>query len=130
MTRVLIRASPLLLAVGCAVAPPPPSPDPFAGGARAEGRLGDSVPAETAFCVSRGVPLSTVLLVSDGAAVRPAPGALAAGQPDYALTLRRSEGGIAWVRQVGDAAPPAAMAAAERLDGALADCASAPGGRA
>jgi hypothetical protein len=115
---------------GCAVAAPPPSPDPIAGGARLEGALApDASPPQTAFCVSQAVPLSYVVLTSDGAAVRPAPGTIAAGEPDYAVTLRRSRAGATWVRQVGDAAPPSRVAVtAYRLDSALARCISGPVG--
>ena len=115
------------LLAGCAVAPRPPSPDPIEGGARLEGRLGSASPAQAAFCVSREMPLSYVVLISDGAAVRPAPGAWAAGQPDYALTLRRSEAGTIWLRQVGEAEPSTTAIIADRLDRALADCAAASG---
>ncbi len=127
MKRVAPGALPLLgmlAAAGCAIAPRPPSPDPIAGGNRLEGRLEGASPAQAAFCVSQGVPLSYVLLVSDGAAVRPAPGNWPAIDPGYALTLRRSEGGVAWLRQVGETADPSTAAAiADRLDRALADCA-------
>ena len=129
MTRALLA---LLLVAGCSIPRPPPSPEPIAGGgARQEGRLGGGAsPAQAAFCVSQRVPLSLVVLTSDGAAVRPAPGTLAAGAPDYALTVRRSEDGTTWLRQVGDAEPARVAAAADRLDAALAACAVEPGGTA
>jgi hypothetical protein len=120
----------LPLLAGCAIAPRPPSPDPIQGGTRAEGRLDGASPARTAFCVSQGVPLSYVLLISDGAAVRPVPGVWPAIDPGYALTLRRAEGGVTWLRQVGDADPATAAAIAERLDRALAECSSVVGGDA
>lgn len=125
----MTRAPPLPLlllaaAGGCAIPQPPPSPDPIGGGTRAEGKLDGASPALAAFCVSQGVPLSHVLLVSDGAAVRPAPGVRPAVDPGYALTMRRAEGGVAWLRQVGEAADPETAAAiADRLDRALAACA-------
>ena len=112
-----------LLLAGCAVAPRPPSPDPIQGGTRAEGKLDGASPARTAFCVSQGMPLSYVLLTSDGAAVRPVPGVWPAIEPGYALTLRRAESGTTWLRQVGEAEPSTAAAVAERLDRALAVCA-------
>lgn len=125
--RAAALAIPALLA-SCAVSAPPPSPDPFVGGARQEGALGrDASPSQAAFCVSQGVPLSHVLLTTDGAAVRPAPGSRAAGDPDYALTLRQSEAGTTWLRQVGDADAARAAFTAYRLDRALAGCAPAPG---
>ena len=128
MKRALLL---LFLVAGCSIPQRPPSPDPIGGGARQEGRLGgDASPAQAAFCVSQKVPLSLVVLTSDGAAVRPAPGALAAGAPDYALTVRRSEDGTTWLRQVGDAEPAWVAAAAHRLDAALAACAVEPGGTA
>ena len=107
----------------------PPSPDPIQGGIRAEGKLDGAGPAQAAFCVSQAVPLSYVLLVSDGAAVRPVPGVWPAIEPAYAVTLRRAEGGATWVRQVGGADPATAAALAERLDRALAECSSVVGGR-
>lgn len=122
-----VPAALLLLALapaGCSVAPRPPSPDPIGGGTRAEGKLDGAGPAQTAFCVSQGVPLSYVLLTSDGAAVRPVPGVWPAIDPGYALTLRRAEGGVTWLRQVGEAEPATAAAIAARLDGALAECSS------
>ena len=132
MKRTLLRALPILgpLLAGCAVAPRPPSPDPIQGGARLEGRLAGAGPAQAAFCVSQRVPLSYVLLTSDGAAVRPAPGFWPAVEPGYAVTLRRSEGGAVWLRQVGEAQPSTAAALADRLDRALAECSSATGGGA
>jgi len=120
----------LALLAGCAIAPRPPSPDPIRGGIRQEGRLDGASPAEVAFCVSQEVPLSYVLLISDGAAVRPVPGVWPAIEPGYALTLRRTDAGTAWLRQVGEAEPSMAAAIADRLDRALADCASAAGGDA
>ena len=112
------------LLAGCSIPPRPPSPDPIQGGTRLEGRLDGASPAQTAFCVSQEVPLSYVLLISDGAAVRPAPGVWPAIQPGYAVTMRRVEGGVSWVRQVGETADPATAAAiADRLDRALAACA-------
>ena len=93
------------------------------GGIRAEGKREAASPAQAAFCASQEVPLSYVLLVSDGAAVRPAPGTWPAIEPGYALTLRRSEAGIAWLRQVGEAELSTAAALADRLDRALAECA-------
>jgi hypothetical protein len=127
MRRILALLLPLLAA--CGVPQPQRSSDPFEGGARAEGRLdGGASAAQTAFCVSRDVPLSLVVLPPDGAAVRPAPGTIAAGRPDYALTFRQTNDGIAWLRQVADADPAAAAAVATRLDRALAGC--APGGNA
>ena len=125
---MLLCALPLL--AGCAVAPRPPSPDPIQGGTRAEGKLDDASPARTAFCVSQGMPLSYVLLTSDGAAVRPVPGVWPAIDPGYALTLRRTEGGVTWLRQVGEADPATAAVIADRLDRALADCSSVAGGDA
>jgi hypothetical protein len=119
----------LALLAGCAVSRPPPSPDPIEGGARLEGGLGDASPSQTAFCVSQMVPLSYVVLISDGAAVRPAPGSLAPGAPDFALTIRQSGSGTTWLRQVAEAEPPGAAAAAHQLDSALADCASDIGDR-
>ncbi len=132
MKRTALGALPLLgLALaGCAVAPRPPSPDPIQGGTRAEGRLDGASPALTAFCVSQKVPLSYVMLTSDGAAVRPAPGVWPAVDPGYALTLRRAENGATWLRQVGEADPATAAVIAERLDRALAGCASVAGGDA
>jgi hypothetical protein len=114
----------------CAVSRQPPSPDPIEGGARLEGGLGDASPSQIAFCVSQGVPLSYVVLTSDGAAVRPAPGTLTLGEPDYALVLRQSDGGTTWLRQVGEAEPSRAEVTAYRLDSALAGCAGASGGAA
>ena len=111
-----------LLGAGCAVPPRPPSPDPIQVGTRLEGRLDGAGAAQAAFCVSQEVPLSYVLLISDGAAVRPAPGTWPAMQPGYAVTLRRSEGGARWLRQVGEAEPSTAAAIADRLDHALAVC--------
>ena len=128
MTRALPLPALLLAAAGCAIPRQPPSPDPIQGGTRAEGRLDGASPAVAAFCVSQGVPLSYVSLVSDGAAVRPLRGAPPASHPAYALTMRRSDGGVAWVRQVGETADAAAAAAiADRLDRALAACASVLG---
>jgi hypothetical protein len=121
------RALPLLLlsaAAGCAIPQQPPSPDPIQGGTQVEGRLDGASPVLAAFCVSQEVPLSYVLLVSDGAAVRPAPGVWPVIEPGYAVTVRRSEGGVTWLRQVGETADPATAAAiADRLDRALAACA-------
>lgn len=118
----------LLAATGCAIPQQPPSPDPIQGGTRAEGRLDGASPVLAAFCVSQEVPLSYVLLVSDGAAVRPAPGVWPAIDPGYALTMRRSDGGVAWVRQVGETADPVTAAAiADRFDRALAACAPVVG---
>ena len=128
MRRLFLCALPLL--AGCAIAPRPPSPDPIQGGTRLEGRLDGASPAQTAFCVSQEVPLSYVLLISDGAAVRPAPGTWPAVEPGYALTLRRSEAGTTWLRQVGEADPATAAVIADRLDRALADCSSVAGGDA
>ena len=128
MRRMFLYALPLL-AGGCAIAPRPPSPDPIQGGIRAEGKLDGAGPAQAAFCVSQAVPLSYVLLVSDGAAVRPVPGVWPAIEPGYAVTLRRAEGGATWVRQVGGADAATAAAIAERLDRALAECSSVVGGR-
>ena len=109
---------------GCAIAPRPPSPDPIQGGARTEGKLDGASPAQAAFCVSQEVPLSYVLLISDGASVRPAPGVWPVIEPGYALTLRRAEGGVSWLRQAGETADPATTAAlAGELDRALAACA-------
>jgi hypothetical protein len=117
------------LLTGCAVSRSPPSPDPIEGGTRLEGGLGDASPSQTAFCVSQGVPLSYVVLTSDGAAVRPAPGSRTAGEPDYAVTLRQSDAGTTWLRQVGEAAEPArAAVTAYQLDSALAGCAGTIGG--
>ena len=119
----------LALLAGCAVSRPPPSPDPIEGGTRLEGGLGDASPSQTAFCVSQSVPLSYVVLTSDGAAVRPAPGTRTAGEPDYAVTLRQSDAGTTWLRQVGEAAEPSrAAVTAYQLDGALAGCAGTIGG--
>jgi hypothetical protein len=116
------------LAAGCAIPPPPPSPDPIGGGERLEGRLDTSAsPAQAAFCVSQGVPLSRVVLLSDGAAVRPAPGARGAEEPDYALTVRRSDDGATWLRQVGGGEATRTAVAAHRLDDALAACAPVSG---
>ena len=124
MRRVNTAALPLLgLLAGCAIASRPPSPDPIQGGTRLEGRFNGANPAQVAFCVSQGVPLSYVLLVSDGAAVRPAPGTWPAVEPGYALTLRRTEAGTTWLRQVGQAERSPAAAIAARLDSALAECA-------
>ena len=120
----------MLLAAGCAIPPPPPSPDPIRGGLVQEGRLAAADPAETAFCVSQAVPISHVLLVSDGAAVRPAPGVVAADSPDYPLTLRRgaeAPPGLDWRLQVASTEPGAA-AAAERLTGTFFGCAAQSGG--
>jgi hypothetical protein len=125
--RLALCALPLL--AGCAIAPRPPSPDPIQGGVRAEGKLEGAAPAQAAFCVSQAVPLSYVLLISDGAAVRPAPGVWPAIEPGYAVTLRQAEGGVAWVRQVGEADPATTAAIAERLDRALAECSSVVGGK-
>jgi hypothetical protein len=133
MRRTVPGALPPLLglvAAGCAIAPQPPSPDPIQGGIRLEGRLDGASPAQLAFCVSQEVPLSYVLLVSDGAAVRPAPGVWSAIEPGYALTLRRTDAGTAWLRQVGEVEPATVAAIADRLDRALAECASTAGGNA
>ena len=128
MRRMVPDALPLLgLPAGCSIPPRPPSPDPIEDGTRLEGRLDGANPAQAAFCVSQEVPLSYVLLVSDGAAVRPAPGTWPAIEPGYALTLRRSEAGTAWLRQVGEAEPSTAAALAGRLGRALAECAPALG---
>jgi hypothetical protein len=107
-------ALPLLaLLAGCAVAPPPATPDPIAGGDRREGMTAAG-PSETGFCVAQMVPPAAALLIPEGAVVRPL-----AGGANYALMLRGTESGTAWSRQVeaGDAATAA------RLDRALADCA-------
>ena len=121
-------ALPLLgLLAGCSIPPRSPSSDPIEGGTRLEGRLDGASPAQAAFRVSQEVPLSYVLLVSDGAAVRLAPGTWPAIEPGYALTLRRSEAGATWLRQVGEAEPSTAAALADRLDRALAECAPALG---
>ena len=131
MRRVTAAALPLLgLLAGCAIASRPPSPDPIQGGVRLEGRFNGASPAQVAFCVSQGVPLSYVLLISDGAAVRPAPGTWPAIEPGYALTLRRTEAGTTWLRQVGQAEPSTAAAIADRLDRALAECAPVADGDA
>ena len=109
----------LLLAAGCAIAPPPPTPDPIAGGDRREGVVATG-PSEAGYCVSQMGPPSVALLIPEGATVRPL-----AGGANYALMLRQSDAaGTAWSRQVetGDAATAA------RLDRALADC--APGAAA
>ena len=130
MKRPIPGAAPLLgllLAAGCAIPPRPPSPDPIGGGTRVEGKLEGASPAQAAFCVSREVPLSYVMLISDGAAVRPVPGVWPAIDPGYALTLRRTEAGTTWLRQVGEAEPSTAAAIADRLDRALAGCAPALG---
>jgi len=118
----------LALLAGCAVSRRPPSPDPIEGGARLEGGLGNASPSQTAFCVSQGVPLSYVVLTSDGAAVRPTPGTLTPGEPDYALILRQSDTGTTWLRQVGEAEPTRADVTAYQLDSALAGCAGSIGG--
>jgi hypothetical protein len=113
---------------GCATPRPPPSTDPIEGGARLEGALdGADGPSQAAFCVSQGVPLSYVVLISDGASVRPAAGSRTDGALDYALTFRRSDTGITWLRQVGEAEPAAVAAVAFRLDRALAGCAARRG---
>ncbi len=112
---------------GCSIPPRSPSSDPIEGGTRLEGRLDGASPAQAAFRVSQEVPLSYVLLVSDGAAVRPAPGTWPAVEPGYALTLRRSEAGATWLRQVGEAEPSTVAAIADRLDRAVAECAPALG---
>jgi len=118
------RALPVLaLLAGCAIAPPPPSPDPLAGGDR-QGGLVAAGPSEAGFCVSQEVPPSLVLLIPEGVAVRPVD-----GTPDYALLPRQAEAGTAWSRQVVAAEPAVAAAAmAERLDQALAGCAPLLGG--
>ena len=115
------------LLAGCSIPPRPPSPDPIQGGTRLEGRLDGASPARAAFCVSQEVPLSYVLLISDGGAVRPAPGTWPAVEPGYALTLRRSEAGTTWLRQVGEAGPSTAAALTGRIDRALAGCTPALG---
>jgi len=103
------------LLAACAVAPPPATPDPIAGGDRREGTVATG-PSEAGFCVSQMVPPSLALLIPEGAAVRPL-----AGGANYALMLRQRDAGTAWSRQVetGDGAT------AERLDRALAE--GAPG---
>lgn len=122
MRRATPGLLPPLLAPACAVSPEPPSPDPTAGGVRREGRPEGAGPAQFAFCVSQEVQPSLVVLPPDGAAVRPV---RADGGPDYAPTLHRAEGGVAWVRQVAEAEPAAAAAAvADRLDRALDVCAN------
>ena len=111
-----------LLAAGCAIAPPPSSPDPIAAppGDRREGLVAAAGPSEAGFCVSQQVTPSVVLLVPDGVAVRPLADAAPA---DYALALRPSEAGVAASRLVAATDFAATAAVAERLDQALADCA-------
>jgi hypothetical protein len=116
-----IRLLPLLLSLAtlgaCAIAPPPPEADAIAAPALEEaGRIALADPAQAAFCVSQDMPESQVLLVQDGAAVRPAAG------PDYALTLVfAAEESLAWRLLVaGGAADPGATAT--RLRRALAGC--------
>jgi hypothetical protein len=113
-----VRLLPLaLLAGACAIAPPPPAPDPIAAPVlREEGQLALSDPAQTAFCVSQEMPASLVELIQDGATVRPAT------VPTYALVLTGPEQGrVAWRLLVADrASDPEATAL--RLRRALADC--------
>ena len=125
MSRAAAPALPLLalLASGCSIAPPPPSPDPIAaapGTGRREGVVAAAGSSEAGFCVSQQVTPSLVLLVPDGVAVRPLADAAPA---DYALVLRPSEaGGVAASRLVAASDPVAMAAVAERLDQALAAC--------
>ncbi len=114
---MILRLLPLALLAACAIAPPPEAPDAVAAPAVEEaGRIAQVDPARAAFCVSQDMPDSHVLLVQDGAAVRPAAG------PDYALTLvLAEEQSLAWRLLVASGvADPAATAA--RLRQALAGC--------
>jgi hypothetical protein len=115
MTHRLLPS--LLLLVACAVAPPPPEPDTIAAPVVEEsGRIAAVDPARAAFCASLDIPDSQVVMVRDGAALRPA-----AGQ-DYALTLvLAGEQSLAWRLRVAQGAEDPAGTAA-RLRAALTGC--------
>lgn len=123
--RIVRRAGalPLLgLLAACAIPPPPPSPDALPGGYAEAGSLGTTDPAHAAGCVSLEMPSSVAVPVSDGAAVRPAPGTVDAAAPDYAVTLRRADALVSWRVEVAGATPDLGAAVAERLTRALANC--------
>jgi hypothetical protein len=111
-----------LSAAACAIPAAPPAPEAIAAPAlREEGQLALADPVRAAFCTSQALPLSLVLLVRDGASVRPAAGA------DYALTLLQAgEDRVAWRLLVGPGLPDPG-ATALRLRQALAGCLGGPG---
>lgn len=114
---MIVRLLPLLLLAACSIAPPPPTPEAVAVPAlEEEGRIALLDPAQAAFCVSQDMPASQVLLVQDGASVRPA------GPPGYALTLLEdAEPGLTWRLLVAaNTADP--RATAMQLRQALAGC--------
>lgn len=113
----------LLSAAGCAIAPPPPEPDPIQGATREAGQLRLPDPVLAAACISHGVPASIVELRRSGAAVRPAP-----GRPDFAVVLDRPQDGRVDYRVLVGEAGPEASGLAWGLGRALADCAARLGG--
>jgi hypothetical protein len=118
-----------LAAIGCAIAPPPPEPDPIAANYRQEGQLALPDVAMTAACVWQEMPGSIVTLRQSDAAVRPILSIAWPGhRPDYALVLeRQADGPVAWRVLVNDTGSEAG-AIAQALDRALADCAARLGG--
>ena len=117
MTDPRIALLATLLLGACAIAPPPAEPDPIdAAAVREEGEIALADAAQAAFCVSQDVPDSQVVMLQDGASVRPAAG------PAYALTLAPAEESrLAWRLLVtAGASEPDATAA--RLRQALAVC--------
>lgn len=106
-----------LLLGACAIAPPPAEPDPVDTAALEEaGEIALADAAQAAFCISQDMPDSQVVMLQDGASVRPAAG------PAYALTLAPAEDSrLAWrlLVQAGASTPDATAA---RLRQALAGC--------
>ena len=111
------------LLAGCTIAPPPAPPDLVQQASlREEGQVALPDAAQAAFCASQDLPETLVLLLEDGAAVRPAEGLAGPRQPPYAMMLTQAEEGVvAWrllVAEPGPSGPDLML----RLRAVLANC--------